>query len=663
MGDGAWKTMAYLLGHDGAKAHALAQALGVSTRTVRSYVRHANELFAPVAHISSPHHQGYRVQVHDQVAFSRLVARYQAQQDGTCPGSPHDRRRLIAMRLASVDDWATVTGLAHAMCVSTKTISSDLHAVKSILRSHRLSLDRSDGNVHAVGSEFDRRLCLAALAEEAPEGMLDDDPLRRVCCAMGSSLSPIRPDGDATSFTTDTLIKLISTELANDGIMASALSLRALAVHVGIAVLRVRAGHAIPPMLSFPEKSSAMKEYACAGHIAAAVGERYGVRLGEDEVAYLTIHLASKETVRAHAAQDEQGGSLVISDAVWGMVARMLEVVWHNYAIDLRQDIELRMNLARHVAPLIVRLRHHMSAANPLIVDIKDRFPLAYLMALDASSVLGEQVAHALTDEEVGYLALAFALALERREIGRPRKNILLVSASGATSTSLLEQQCRSAFSPYLGEVTSCDLMRLDEVDLSNIDYVFTTAPIGRKLPVPVCHVGVALTQDVVARVRADLESAGGGRDAPCISTLPILDDGLFLPHLEARGKPEALGTLCALLRHHEGLDESFDSLVERREEVARTTFGSGIAFPHPIAPMGSRTVVCVGLLDEPIDWGGEEVRAIFLVSPASAPPNPGDDAARRALVHLISDRQAMDELLRHRDYETLARLFAEHVE
>ena len=664
MGDGAWKTMAYLLGHDGATAHALAQALGVSTRTVRSYVRRANELFSPVARISSPHHQGYRVQVYDQAAFFDLISQYQSRQEGACPSSPRDRQRLIALRLVAGDDWVAIAELAQATCVSVRTLSADLHVVESILRSCRLALDRSHGTVRAVGGEFDRRLCLAALAEKGtPEGMLDDDPLRRVCCAMGSSLSPIRPDGDATSFTTDTLIKLISTELANDGIMASALSLRALAVHVGIAVLRVRAGHAIQPMLSFHERSSAMKEYACAGLIAAAVGERYGVRLGEDEVAYLTIHLASKETVREHATQEEPAGALVVSDEVWRMVARMLEVVWHNYAIDLRQDIELRMNLARHVAPLIVRLRHHMSAMNPLIIDIKDRFPLAYLMALDASSVLGEQVSHALTDEEVGYLALAFALALERRKAGRPQKNILLVSASGATGASLLEQQCRSAFSPYLGEVTSCDLMQLGDIDLSDVDYVFTTVPLGRRLPVPVCHVGVSLTQDVVARVRADLESAGGGRDAPDIYAPSILDGGLFLPHLGVHDKRGALDALCAHLRHHEGLDERFDSLVERREEVARTTFGSGVAFPHPITPIGSRTVVCVGLPDEPIDWSGEEVRAIFLISPASTPPGPGDDGARRALVRLISDRQAMNELLRHRDYGTLVRLFAEHIE
>ncbi|MFR3877678.1 MAG: PRD domain-containing protein [Collinsella sp.] len=88
------------------------------------------------------------------------------------------------------------------------------------------------------------------------------------------------------------------------------------------------------------------------------------------------------------------------------MVSEMLELVWDSYHFDLRGDLELRMNLARH----IVLPRFASSIAfidNPLLADIKERFTLAYSMALDSSTILAQKYGNRLSDDEVGYIALA----------------------------------------------------------------------------------------------------------------------------------------------------------------------------------------------------------------------------------------------------------------
>lgn len=46
------------------------------------------------------------------------------------------------------------------------------------------------------------------------------------------------------------------------------------------------------------------------------------------------------------------------------------------------------MNLARHIGPLGYRLEYHMHMDNPMLPDIKTRFPLAYSMAAGTSQVL-----------------------------------------------------------------------------------------------------------------------------------------------------------------------------------------------------------------------------------------------------------------------------------
>lgn len=133
------------------------------------------------------------------------------------------------------------------------------------------------------------------------------------------------------------------------------------------------------------------------------------------------------------------------------MVSQMLDAVYEAFLFDFRSDLELRMNLAQHIVPLAVRLQYNMKLKNPLLKDIKARFPMAYAIALHSSSILTERYGHELKDDEVGYLALAFALAIERQNTELPKKNILIVCASGKGSAQLLHYRYRQEFGSYVG--------------------------------------------------------------------------------------------------------------------------------------------------------------------------------------------------------------------
>ena len=87
------------------------------------------------------------------------------------------------------------------------------------------------------------------------------------------------------------------------------------------------------------------------------------------------------------------------------------------------------MSLARHIVPLSVRLHYNLQIENPLLTDIQYRMPLAYLMAMESSTILAKEYEATLSEHEVAYLALAFALALERKRTELPKKNVTLCNA------------------------------------------------------------------------------------------------------------------------------------------------------------------------------------------------------------------------------------------
>ena len=84
-----------------------------------------------------------------------------------------------------------------------------------------------------------------------------------------------------------------------------------------------------------------------------------------EEVAFIAIHLLGRGT------GVPEKGSAVISDEMWEIASEMVRAVNDEFRFDFSGDLELRMNLARHIGPLGYRLEYHMHMDNPMLPDIK----------------------------------------------------------------------------------------------------------------------------------------------------------------------------------------------------------------------------------------------------------------------------------------------------
>lgn len=333
----------------------------------------------------------------------------------------------------------------------------------------------------------------------------------------------------------------------------------------------------------------------------------------------------------------------------------MVRAVDCAFSLDLERDLELHMNLARHLGPLIVRLKYHMRLENPLCSDIRARYPFAFACALEASVVLTNIYDTGVSDDETAYLALAFALAMERRRLSEARpKNILIVCASGMGSAELLAMRCREEFGDQLGSIRTLDVSQVASTDFSDVDYLFTTVPLLCSVPVPVREVGYFLDPRDVEDVRVLLTRPQSFGDV-----VDFVSPDLFVPHLRATSSEDAIMQLSALCIEHERVSPEFADFVLRRERSASTAFGNGVAIPHPITAASERTFVCIGLADEPIPWDSQQVEVVLLISVA---PDPDEDLRDfyDSFLCLTSNREALSRLLDERCFPTLLELLAQ---
>lgn len=619
----------YVQSREGISSQGLSRHFGVSDRTVRSRIKSANEALSASARIiwrrEAPK-PGYCLEVADEEAFrARLALR--AAPSTAMPQGRSGRVAYLLDDLLTRDDWVTLGVLANILYVSRASISADLKEVSAFVERHGLSLMRRPRyGIRIEGSEINRRRCLAAVA-----------------------IREIESHGDAVEsaqrLMLDKVSGCVSRVLEAERFPVTALAQRSTSVHIAIALLR----HGSAPVSSdLPQDVSCLgdrRPHEVARRIVCEIGKETGVMLPDSEVAYIAVYLAG---LRVLSGPSDGDGAPVISQEVWGLVDRMIDAVWQMFRFDLRDDIELRMNLARHVHPLVVRLRYRISLGNPLVGEIRRTYPLAYSMAIEASGVLVATYGEELPDDEVGYIALSFALSLERRATGAPHKNVLVVCASGLSSARLLAYKIKSDYGAYLGRVEICNLSEVPSRDLSDIDYLFTTVPIPYETSVPQLQVGLLFGDDdrhEVGRVLARGWDPQAMRDA--------CDARLFFPHLAFETKREVLHFLCGQVRLAKNVSPDFEDLVFAREELAPTVFGNGVAIPHPAHPASAEALVCVGLLDHPITWDSHQVSAVFLIS-ASRESRGDLQALYRPLAHIWMSGRAIGRLLDKRSHEAL---------
>ena len=664
---------------------------GSSVRTVRAHIHRANELLHGMAHISfSRAGNGYVMDVMDAAALDAWIERAAA--IGADPArSAADERVVYLMReLLEREDWVTIADLASGLFISPQSVSADLKRVEDELSRYDLSLVRRPRRgVRVSGTEMSRRLALAALVEASLEVPVGAPVTPRAgAAAHAAAASAGAPDLQSLAAQVSRLVEGV---VRSEGLSISSVALQNLAVHIVVALVRIREGRFVPMEAEQLARIQAAPEYAVARRIAEAIAElpqlegagtagaepngaalRRAADLPVSEIAYIAIHLAGHKNLEAPAADEEVpdggAGNLVIPDDVWDTVGAMLDVVWEAFHFVFRRDLELRMNLARHLVPLKVRLKYRMRIDNPLLADIKVRYPLAYSMALDAGRVLAERYGSELSPEEAGYIALSFALALERAKTVGARKNILVVCASGRGSARMLEHRFRTVFGEYLGSCRAADVQEVAHLDLSGIDYVFTTVPIAAALPVPICEIKYFFDDGDAAGIRGILAGAGTSDQL-----MEAFDERLFVPHLAARTSEEAIRALSDRLIRYAGVPPTLIDQVLAREEAAATSFGNLVAMPHPLEAVDGRTRVAVGVLDRAIAWGGAggvpgvagvsgssgaRVQAVFLISYARSGGRELDALFDR-LADLFLDADAMRHLVEDPRWETLAGILA----
>lgn len=565
-------------------ANRLSAQLGISPKTVRMRIKELNIILKEYdAVVTSKPRYGYTLECTNPVLLETLFSSQLTERD--IPNTAEDRIRFLLMYFLEHDGYIKQESLCDLIFVSKPTLSSSMKKVEEIVNQYSLRIERRPNyGIRLSGDEFDFRRCIRDYSSRYTPPYLDES------------------GQDCHQVIAQILYRLLET----GHVRFTEVAFQNVIDYIDISIRRIRQGR----FVRFPKE---MLEYVKNGDqqltnmLISELTHTLKISFDLHEQVYIHIHLAGHRMI-GDALQDEP--NFVIHENIDRLVLQMLELIYNHYRIDFRSNFDLRMELNQHLVPLDIRIRYNIPLKNPLLSDIQKNYILAYTIASHASTVLSEYYQKNISDDEISYLALVFALELEKMGNWELSKsNLLIVCSSGKGSSRLLMYKYKKVFGKYLNKIFLCNQFELEHFDFSTVHYIVTTVPITRKVPVPILEVGMFLEQDDVQNIWHMLQTA----DMEYLAR--YYKEDAFLQQVHGTNREEIIRDICAQISFQRSLPEGFCEAVLKREEMGATDFGNKIAMCHPYRVMTQETFVYIAVLDEPILWGRNMVQVVFLIA------------------------------------------------
>lgn len=285
----------------------------------------------------------------------------------------------------------------------------------------------------------------------------------------------------------------------------------------------------------------------------------------------------------------------------------MLEKIKQVFSIDLTKDLDLRIGLGLHIMPLLERIKFGLVMKNPILEDIKSNV-ISYNVAIVASSVIMQHYQITLSEDEVGYIALHFGIAIERINDVKDKMNILIVCGTGMTTAQFMKYRIEKEFPDYVKTVTTCDAMEVYRKNLNEYDLIITAVTLMIEEDVPIIQVRALLTDKDLVSIRNHLQQ---GKEVEYFKK--FFREELFLTNFHAENREDFLHKITEVIREQKIISKNLYQEIMKRENLCPTEFDHLIAIPHPLNLVSNETFAVVVILDKPIQWVKKSVQLILL--------------------------------------------------
>lgn len=562
----------------------LAEKLKCSSKTIRNSIKGFNEQSSLTGcYIRLLRGIGYQLEITNQEIFQSFLTKFQKE---NLLEEKEKRIWLIALLLIFKGDWCSLDDLAEQIYVSRSTLVKDLTECEKKLMKYQLELSSKTGKgIQIIGSEQKlREFCVHAMINYPEFGETN---------GILPFVLPFKKLMEES--------KIILQKLMDEyWFVFSEEMIREIAVEIPMILERVKQGFLLH------------QDYFEVEMTHQILWEEWLSRL--ESLASVQLPSREKRYIYALLQAKQMYSEEKVDHHIYDLVDEFLSIIQQQYHFDLFDSSILVSDLAAHLQGLKYRLTHQINIRNAMVKQIKENYPLAFEISLNALRTLftGYDL---ISDEEVAYVALHIGVALEKIHLVENKKlqHCLIVCGSGKGTAKMLERIIiRNLENILVKRILSKreydqQLSIPEDVVISTIDLEKKNKPVFlvQKLP----------TQGELRKIESEIKMK------LTTSKKKIFD--FFSPENFYIGewhqsKESLLLERTIQLEKNEIISDAkaFYCSVMEREGLGSTVISSKLATPHPMALLSRKSRIDVCILKDDIQWNeSETVKLIFLLA------------------------------------------------
>ncbi|EPI9977788.1 BglG family transcription antiterminator [Listeria monocytogenes] len=552
-----------------------------TTRTIRNNIYKINEVTPNLINSTK---QGYQINLN-------IPFEFQSESDVT-----ERKSKLLLELIKNSTKGVDLFELADILYISEVTLKKDIQQLKNELKEADVKIVISKDRIKLIGKERAKRKYMISLLYE--EGGYRE-----------SIKSRIQEMIEFVSI--DKLQNIVKEVLAQESITTNQYSMMNIVLHYAISIVRIQQGNTlIETQKTLIRKHS--KEYEISKKIAKILSEEYQIHFSEAEtkqLGLLYVGLQNEQSANANHGELDQFVDKKIIDALKIVLANVEET----YLIDLQNE-QLFIKLAIHVQSLYYRSRYKAYTRNLSLLDIKTSYPVTFDIAVYISSLLQEKLAIDFNEDEISFIALHIGSFLESENRDYIRLEIgLLVDDYHDLRTNMLKK-LRARFD---NEAT-IELIENEDYE-ENFDIILTTnRDVALEKAGSIFIHPLLTTKDIkkiTSRIQTKkkiLENNIRGQQIDRYIVRSLYSNQIDPSELTPATIREQM---ISKMEKQTFVTPEFKEKVEKREQMAPTSFPSGIAIPHSIKNDALQSGVSIMTLQEPIYWNDVKVKIIALVA------------------------------------------------
>ncbi|MBS4207328.1 BglG family transcription antiterminator [Bacillus sp. FJAT-50079] len=609
----------------------LAEGLAVSTRSIRNYIKQLNNDLIGIVSLKNEKGKGYYLHVLDEPMLQSLL---EINKSDELLDSPKRRMALIIDRLINSEEIYTLDDLAFEMHMSRTTLINELKKSSVSLKSYNLIIQgKQNKGMYLSGKELDLRFFL----------------LDNIYDLLYDSY-PIDPD---------IIEEIVKICIQHD--LESTTQTRLLQFII-VMLDRLLKDHPLTEMDEKHKKLLDSKDYEIALEIVHAIESQLPIKIPQLEILFITMPIAGRRT----PTNNRTMANIVITDDIKNLLESIVEQVGFNKEI-IKENESFFTDLQYHLTFMINRLIFGLRLKNPLLADVKEKYPVAFKMAQIAGQVIENKYELEVTEDELGYLAFYFGVFITNNDVKVKRfQKAAIICGTGRGTAKLVAIQLER----ILNQDTEIHLYSEQEVTkelLAQYDIVFTTVTLPFEMSTPFIMISEIFNEKSVEReiekisYMQTFKIQNGSTHHSILKNL-VTKDKLFM--LDSTNSYH--GNVREMIDHlvRTGyLDAGFKERLKERENKGSMVFDHYIALPHTFNYQSSSIELAIGIFPESVIADGKEIKLVFLLG---LPEQQSDNIEHLIvkiydeIIRIANNKKLINVLVRAKGYDDVMKILEE---